>query len=210
MTAKNRLILIALISLIIGTTIAIGKTISDVTPQPIQLEHVEAQGMAVDAAPSVDVGNVPVDAAAGPEIPNTIDIVESNPNGCNRDTQWIWSDGSCHNKDVDVQPVGDVNAVAPASDASRQEIIDYICTKGWDCNYAIAVFNCESGLNPYAKGDQYVIGGIYAPSIGITQIRLLPGRPSEDQLYDWRFNIDYAYGMWVNSGWKPWSCSAKV
>jgi hypothetical protein len=111
---------------------------------------------------------------------------------------------------TDVSPVVAQEIVAyPApsyQDTSTQAIKNYICSKSWDCATALAVAKCESGFNPVAKGDNYVIGGLYAPSIGIFQIRLLAGRPSENELYDPYVNIDYAHSMWQGQGWRPWSC----
>ena len=71
----------------------------------------------------------------------------------------------------------------------------------WDKAIAYAVCKAESGGNPKAYGD----GNTAYPSIGLMQIRTLPGRPTKEQLEDPEFNVEYAYNMWKKSGWKPWS-----
>lgn len=75
----------------------------------------------------------------------------------------------------------------------------------WDKQIAKAVCLAESNGNEKAIGDLSVIGGIYAPSYGLMQIRALVGRPSAEQLLDPEFNMQYAYDLWSRQGWKPWS-----
>lgn len=71
----------------------------------------------------------------------------------------------------------------------------------WDKAIAYGVCMAESGGNPKAFGD----GNTAYPSIGLMQIRTLPGRPSKEQLEDPEFNVQYAYNMWKGQGWRPWS-----
>lgn len=78
---------------------------------------------------------------------------------------------------------------------------------------AMRVFRCESGLNPRSVGDSTLEStkemkktGDYGESIGIAQIRLLPGRPSREYLLDPYNNIDYAKKLYDRQGWQPWSC----
>ena len=75
----------------------------------------------------------------------------------------------------------------------------------WNTTIAKAVCLAESRGNSQAVGDLSVIGGIYAPSYGLMQIRALVGRPSKEQLLDSEFNMQYAYDLWSRQGWKPWS-----
>ena len=90
-------------------------------------------------------------------------------------------------------------------------LIDYICSKNWDCDLATKIARCESGLNPYAKNAVYP-----DYSIGIFQINILgalaSGRPSEGALYDYKTNIDFAYQMykWAGGSFRDWSCLKKV
>lgn len=82
---------------------------------------------------------------------------------------------------------------------------------------ALTVFTCESGLNPNSVGDSTLPSTLaykannlpYGESIGIAQIRLIPGRPSREKLLDPYFNISYAKQIFDLQGWKPWSCARK-
>ena len=79
---------------------------------------------------------------------------------------------------------------------------------------AKAVMTCESGGNANAIGDRslvyWVAGKLFGYSIGLFQIRQLPGRPSTEQLLNPEFNIQHAAGMWRAQGWKPWTCAKKL
>lgn len=84
----------------------------------------------------------------------------------------------------------------------KEEIIDYIRLKfGEDSDMALKVFTCESGLRPSAInwGDAKITG---MPSQGIAQINA----PYNDDLFDWKYNIDIAYEMYSRRNWQPWSC----
>lgn len=83
----------------------------------------------------------------------------------------------------------------------RQLISQY----DWNVDVALNVMRAESGCNPNAKGDNRVIGGIYAPSCGLFQIRTLQGRPTCEQLQDPATNLEWAFKLYRSSGWKPWS-----
>ena len=75
----------------------------------------------------------------------------------------------------------------------------------WNVEVALKVMYAESGCNPSAKGDNRVIGGIYAPSCGLFQIRTLAGRPTCEQLQNPTTNIEWAIKLYRASGWQPWS-----
>lgn len=75
----------------------------------------------------------------------------------------------------------------------------------WNVDVALKVMRAESGCNPNAIGDNRVIGGIYAPSCGLFQIRTLKGRPTCEQLQNPTTNIDWAWKLYQSSGWQPWS-----
>ncbi len=70
---------------------------------------------------------------------------------------------------------------------------------------AQAVMLAESGGNANAKGDDYAINGLHAPSYGLFQIRALPGRPDPSTLVNPEANVAYAAQMWQSQGWQPWS-----
>lgn len=79
----------------------------------------------------------------------------------------------------------------------------------WRIAYAVA--RAESGLREDAIGD-YTLdyrgkdGNVYGMSLGVFQIRYLPGRPKVKDLLTAKFNIEYAYKMSKGgTDWSPWS-----
>ena len=76
---------------------------------------------------------------------------------------------------------------------------------GWNVDTMLRAMRLESGCNPRAVGDQYVIGGIYAPSCGLLQNRVLPGRPSCEELKDPATNIASSYKIWQSQGYCAWT-----
>ncbi len=85
---------------------------------------------------------------------------------------------------------------------------------GKDAPDAIRVFTCESGLVPSKVGDSFLPSTIamhsqglpFGESIGIAQVRLLPGRPDRQWLANIYNNITYAHQIFSAQGWQPWSC----
>lgn len=77
----------------------------------------------------------------------------------------------------------------------------------WDHNIAMAIMEAESTCNTNAIGDTWVIGGVYAPSCGLFQIRTLANRPSCEELQDPATNIAWAYRLFIGRGrtWQDWS-----
>lgn len=74
---------------------------------------------------------------------------------------------------------------------------------------------CESKGNPDAIGDTKLTywqdGTLYGYSVGLMQVRRLPGRPEKDWLLDPEQNLRYASGIWRARGWQPaWSCATKL
>lgn len=81
----------------------------------------------------------------------------------------------------------------------------------WNVSTMTKVMQAESGCNPNAIGDTRVIGGIYAPSCGLFQVRTLKGRPNCAQLQDPATNIAWAYRIYQGQGMSAWSvCKTKV
>jgi hypothetical protein len=80
---------------------------------------------------------------------------------------------------------------------------------GNDWWIARAVMLAESGGRRDAIGDNhltYFQGGIkYGYSVGLFQIRFLPGRPDPNLMLDPEYNIRHAADMWRAQGWRPWS-----
>lgn len=86
---------------------------------------------------------------------------------------------------------------------------------GANADKALAIANCESGLNPNAIGDKSLMylqsGTYYGASYGLFQIRYLPGRPSPDWLIIPENNIQKAYEMSGGGvNWSAWSCAKKL
>ena len=75
---------------------------------------------------------------------------------------------------------------------------------------AYKVMMGESGGRVDAKGDDYPINGLHAPSYGLFQIRALPGRPSPEQLVDPEFNVAYAAKLFKQQGWNPWTVARNL
>lgn len=75
----------------------------------------------------------------------------------------------------------------------------------WDVEIMMRAMRLESSCNTMAVGDDRVIGGIYAPSCGLLQVRTLPGRPDCTSLKDPSTNIEWAYKIWKGQGYSAWS-----
>lgn len=97
-----------------------------------------------------------------------------------------------------------VQRVAAAS-TDCQDYRSLVAQYSWDVDTMMRAMRLESSCNPNAVGDQYVIGGVYAPSCGLLQVRTLPGRPSCEQLKDPAFNIATAYKIWQGQGYRAWT-----
>lgn len=126
---------------------------------------------------------------------------QDNPNQCT-DKQWITKEPPFNCIDKPVSTAKAVSAgVSQGCEAYRSEISKY----NWNVDVALKVMRAESGCNPGAVGDNRVIGGIYAPSCGLFQIRTLQGRPSCSALQNVATNVSWAYRLYSSSGWQPWS-----
>ena len=89
----------------------------------------------------------------------------------------------------------------------RQLISQY----NWNVNVMLQIAQAESGCNPSAVGDTWVIRGLYAPSCGLFQVRTLAGRPDCESLKDPATNIAWAYKIYMGQGYPAWSvCKTKV
>ncbi len=102
------------------------------------------------------------------------------------------------------------------SNVGNSEVAQMIRAKfGSNADKALAVANCESGLDANDIGDkklQFMKNGVlYGASYGIFQIRYLPGRPDPNWLLNPQNNIDKAFEMSAGgTKWSAWSCARKL
>lgn len=94
--------------------------------------------------------------------------------------------------------VGFVQPVQAAEPIDQQTIIDYICSKAWDCKIAVAVARAESGLNPNRLSYSGCCKGVF--QIHSVHIAKFNGV----SMYDTHKNIDVAYQIYSEQGWQPW------
>ena len=81
-----------------------------------------------------------------------------------------------------------------------------ICSYSWDCDTALWIAGCESGLRPDAvsyDGTSYGIMQLYAP----IWAEVFPD--FWDMWMDAEWNIARAWDIYVRAGysWHPWACS---
>ncbi len=95
--------------------------------------------------------------------------------------------------------------VAPSPTSEQQQIKDYIIQVfGEDAPDAFKILACENhSLNPLATGHN--TNGTY--DRGIFQLNDIHGIPSQ-YAYDWHVNIDIAYHIFKEQGWRPWACES--
>ena len=97
-------------------------------------------------------------------------------------------------KKVDVVEIEEVKV--------ESTIEEYICSKDWDCNIALAVLTAEN-----RNWDcQAVNTGNFDGSVdrGLMQINSVHNYPI-DELFDCNKNIDYAYKIYESQGWNAWT-----
>lgn len=82
-----------------------------------------------------------------------------------------------------------------------------VCSYPWPCDEALAVARCESGVNAAGRLDgAAAVGG---SSYGLFQINAIHAyRWPEfwDGWMDPAKNTDWAFQLWSEQGWIPWSC----
>ena len=105
-------------------------------------------------------------------------------------------------KPVIVEPV---SAPARASSGSCADYLPIIQKYDWNAGIAQAIMRAESSCVAGNVGDNYPIRGLHAPSCGLFQVRTLAGRPSCEQLKDPETNVAWAYRLYSESGWSPWT-----
>ena len=76
---------------------------------------------------------VPEPTIEVPAPTSTLDVVAVNPQGCDSNKQWIWSDGSCHDKEITVA-VATLPARTVQSSCGDNEYAHYIYMHESNCN----------------------------------------------------------------------------
>lgn len=126
-----------------------------------------------------------------------------NPHKCNLQTQYVRKDNlKCIDKPV-------VSQKHTTSKVGCSYYRDLVSQYRWNVDVALKVMRAESGCNPSAVGDNRVIGGIFAPSCGLFQVRTLAGRPNCAQLKNPETNVKWAYRLYQANGWQPWTVCTK-
>lgn len=95
----------------------------------------------------------------------------------------------------------DKNVVAKAKD---KDLAEYICSKDWNCEVALAVAMAESGM----RQDSLNLNKGHSLDVGIYQINVKYHGTKEGcslkELADKYKNVDCAYSIWKAQGWTPW------
>jgi len=106
------------------------------------------------------------------------------------------------------QPVVNTVTQIQGTNTNNELIKKYFPKEQWVNAYRVMMG--ESGGRSNAVGDNFPIRGETIPSVGLFQIRTLPGRPSAEQLSDPEFNVRYAAQMQKTQGWGPWTAARKL
>lgn len=106
-----------------------------------------------------------------------------------------------------------VEVPAPSHPKGCENYRSLVSQYNWNVNVALNVMRAESGCNPSAIGDghlTYYQNGIkYGMSCGMFQVRILPGRPSCNEMQNPELNIAKAYQLYAAGGWKHWTVCNK-
>ena len=82
-----------------------------------------------------------------------------------------------------------------------------VCSYSWPCDQALDVARCESGVDRAGRLD-----GIFATSgssYGVFQLNGIHARRFPGFWEKWMdpaTNVAWAYQIWSEQGWRPWSC----
>ncbi len=96
--------------------------------------------------------------------------------------------------------------------STKSGIISYIKTKDWDSEKMTKIIECESGFNTRALNINPKTGDY---SVGLTQVNLhgslAKNRPSKEELFDAKTNLDFAYKLWkARPNYSDWTCAKKI
>jgi hypothetical protein len=99
---------------------------------------------------------------------------------------------------------------ATGCDSYRTEFEKY----AWDTSVMIRICKCESSGNPSIVGDGHLTYFVndtrYGYSVGLLQIRFLPGREHYGDLTNPSTNISAGYDIFTRQGYKAWTCYHKI
>ncbi len=98
-------------------------------------------------------------------------------------------------------------AVAAVAEQPAGTFESMICAMPWPCGEAVSVASCESGLdrNGFLDGNWATNGNNY----GLFQINSIHSGRWPDFFDNWMDpsrNIQFAFEIWSESGWRPWHC----
>lgn len=97
------------------------------------------------------------------------------------------------------------NPQVTGCEAVRQEVAKYA---DWDINLMVAISKAESGCRSGARGDNHLTyqknGRTYGYSLGVFQVRILPGRERCDT-FDVQANVRCAHDIFTGQGYRAWS-----
>jgi hypothetical protein len=77
----------------------------------------------------------------------------------------------------------------------------------WNVELMLKIMDGESGCNTNAVGDVHLTfnKGTMGMSCGLLQVRVLEGRPNCESLKNEKTNIDWAYKIYTEQGYKAWT-----
>jgi len=102
------------------------------------------------------------------------------------------------------EPVVEAYVPVDMPDGSTEAIV---CSMPWPCAEAIAVASCESGLDRNGRLDgNWATNGNHFGLFQISYIHAWRWADFYDAWMDPARNAQYAYDIWSESGWRPWSC----
>lgn len=132
----------------------------------------------------------------------------TNPQNCNLNTQWVYEDGSCHDKVVE-NVVSVARSEATPQPVSKDCYYDLLSQYDWDVATMQRIMRAESGCNPtnHNWSDNH---GSCLGSYGLLQIGCIHGK-SVDYLSIPENNIQTAYIIYLRQGYGAWGvCNTMV
>lgn len=105
-------------------------------------------------------------------------------------------------------PPADPVEVLPAPEAPPLDGLEaLICAYPWPCAEALAVARCESGID--AAGRLNGTAAVGGSSYGLFQINAVHAYRWPDFWDEWMDptkNAEWAFQLWSEQGWNPWTC----